>query len=568
MDVGTLRVDPRRRDAYVGERRLELRPREFDLLAALARDPGVVWSRDDLLSSVWGTDFPGETRTVDVHVSELRRKLGEDGPPIETVKGVGYRLVPPAARAAGVSTLRGRIGAALLGFGLVTLLAVGGTLWVALRDLHRDAALGSLAELTVPYASQARQRFPLELLRPSVRGERAGADVLREYRESRQGRLASEAFESFVAEAQEEIEAAGISVLLISDGSTVVRDPVSGAIETLATAPQLEVPELRGTVQTGTAEVEGIGEVLYAATLIREPLLDRAVPTLVLAREDNSARLATEDLVRALTVAALFLLVIGIPLALGLSRSVTGPLHRLAAASDTVAAGRIPEPLPITGPAEVAEASAAFNAMATEVDATRQAQRQLLADVRHDLRTPLTVIAGFSQALRDGTASGEAAERAATAIADEAGRLERMLADLDHLTVAGCRGAAAARRPAGWPGHRPGHRRTVRRRSRIAWTVAGLDSRPSRRAGRSSLVGDRDVLDRILGNVVANALAHAPSPGGHIELEVRSVGVADAPIGGPGGWAGTGRSAPGRPRRRTRHPRGRPPPRLRSLLPG
>jgi DNA-binding response OmpR family regulator len=95
MDVGTLRVDPRRREAYVGDRRLELRPREFDLLAALARDPGVVWSRDDLLSSVWGTDFPGETRTVDVHISELRRKLGDDGPPIETVKGVGYRLVPP-----------------------------------------------------------------------------------------------------------------------------------------------------------------------------------------------------------------------------------------------------------------------------------------------------------------------------------------------------------------------------------------------------------------------------------------------------------------------------------------
>jgi DNA-binding response OmpR family regulator len=95
MDVGELRVDPRRREAYVGDDRLELRPREFDLLAALARDPGVVWSRDDLLSSVWGTDFPGETRTIDVHISELRRKLGADAPPIETVKGVGYRLVPP-----------------------------------------------------------------------------------------------------------------------------------------------------------------------------------------------------------------------------------------------------------------------------------------------------------------------------------------------------------------------------------------------------------------------------------------------------------------------------------------
>jgi DNA-binding winged helix-turn-helix (wHTH) protein len=48
-----------------------------------------------LLEDVWGTDFPGETRTVDVHVGEVRRKLGSDGPPIETLRGVGYRLVPP-----------------------------------------------------------------------------------------------------------------------------------------------------------------------------------------------------------------------------------------------------------------------------------------------------------------------------------------------------------------------------------------------------------------------------------------------------------------------------------------
>ena len=96
MSVGELRIDPRRREATIGDRRLELRPREFDLLAALARDPGVVLTRDVLLESVWGTDFPGETRTVDVHVGEVRRKLGDDGPTIETVRGVGYRLVPPA----------------------------------------------------------------------------------------------------------------------------------------------------------------------------------------------------------------------------------------------------------------------------------------------------------------------------------------------------------------------------------------------------------------------------------------------------------------------------------------
>jgi len=94
VHVGELHIDPRRREAAVGSRRLDLRPREFDLLWALARDPGVVWTRDQLLESVWGTDFSGETRTVDVHVSAVRAKLGEAAPEIETIKGVGYRLVP------------------------------------------------------------------------------------------------------------------------------------------------------------------------------------------------------------------------------------------------------------------------------------------------------------------------------------------------------------------------------------------------------------------------------------------------------------------------------------------
>lgn len=95
FEVGSLRVDPRRRDAWVGARRLALRPREFDLLAALARDPGVVMTRDMLLEDVWGTDFPGETRTVDVHVAEVRKALAPDGPEIETARGYGYRMVPP-----------------------------------------------------------------------------------------------------------------------------------------------------------------------------------------------------------------------------------------------------------------------------------------------------------------------------------------------------------------------------------------------------------------------------------------------------------------------------------------
>ena len=99
LEVGTLRIDPRRRYVTVDGRPVELRAREFDLLVALARDPGIVHTRDALLERVWETDFSGETRTVDVHVAELRKKLGEAGPRIETVRGVGYRMAPPARAA-------------------------------------------------------------------------------------------------------------------------------------------------------------------------------------------------------------------------------------------------------------------------------------------------------------------------------------------------------------------------------------------------------------------------------------------------------------------------------------
>ena len=94
ITAGALRIDPRRREASVAGAPLDLTAREFDLLAALARDPGVVLTRDALLESVWGTDYRGETRTVDMHVSTLRGKLGDQGPLIETVRGVGYRLLP------------------------------------------------------------------------------------------------------------------------------------------------------------------------------------------------------------------------------------------------------------------------------------------------------------------------------------------------------------------------------------------------------------------------------------------------------------------------------------------
>jgi len=95
LRVGDIEVDVARHRASKGGTALELKPKEFDLLAFLARNKGLVFSRDQLLEKVWGYDFAGDTRTVDVHVRWLRQKIETDpnNPRyLVTVRGTGYKL--------------------------------------------------------------------------------------------------------------------------------------------------------------------------------------------------------------------------------------------------------------------------------------------------------------------------------------------------------------------------------------------------------------------------------------------------------------------------------------------
>ncbi len=93
VEVGDLIVDLDRREVTAGNNQVALRTKEFDLLAVLAQNPGIVLTRERLLEIAWGYDFPGETRTVDVHVAHLRKKLAGAKTQIETISGVGYKLV-------------------------------------------------------------------------------------------------------------------------------------------------------------------------------------------------------------------------------------------------------------------------------------------------------------------------------------------------------------------------------------------------------------------------------------------------------------------------------------------
>lgn len=92
LRIGTLEMNTNEHTVVCGGERIQLTLKEYELLLTFLQNPRRVFTRDQLLSMVWGADFAGETRTVDVHIGTLRTKLGPCGSYIETVRGVGYRL--------------------------------------------------------------------------------------------------------------------------------------------------------------------------------------------------------------------------------------------------------------------------------------------------------------------------------------------------------------------------------------------------------------------------------------------------------------------------------------------
>jgi DNA-binding response OmpR family regulator len=93
IQLDGLEIDTAGREVRVHGHAVEMRPKEFDLLQTLARSPGVVFDRDRLIHLVWGYDYVGDTRTIDVHIAGLREKIRDSAVRIQTVWGVGYKLV-------------------------------------------------------------------------------------------------------------------------------------------------------------------------------------------------------------------------------------------------------------------------------------------------------------------------------------------------------------------------------------------------------------------------------------------------------------------------------------------
>lgn len=92
IEAAGIEIIPKRHEVYVNTKKIDLTVKEYELLKLFITHPGIVFTRDELLNLIWGTEYDGETRTVDVHIRTLRQKLDEEQDHIETIRGVGYRF--------------------------------------------------------------------------------------------------------------------------------------------------------------------------------------------------------------------------------------------------------------------------------------------------------------------------------------------------------------------------------------------------------------------------------------------------------------------------------------------
>ena len=230
-------------------------------------------------------------------------------------------------------------------------------------------------------------------------------------------------------------------------------------------------------------------------------------------REPTALDFFRDSFLQPLVWAGVIAFLLSILLAAWIARSVARPLQQLAAATESVAQGDFDQHLPLAGPQEVRRVAASFNSMGEQVQAGRQSQQDFVTNVSHDLRTPITSVSGWSQALLDGTAaSREEQHHAASVIYDEAERMKRLVDELLDL----------ARIESG----------------QLVLTLRAVDiglllsnvyqvlSPRSEALGLEMILkpqsvamvkGDPDRLTQVIANLVENALIYTPK-GGHIRL--------------------------------------------------
>lgn len=395
-----------------------------------------------------------------------------------------YILVTPVSPAyailpAMLETLRSRLMASYLLLIMALFLLFFGTL-IATTSLRRVRSFQTAIELNA-------------VARP----------VLAAIGRASQGRTTNEAFVKQLTEIADE---ANIRILWVDRSNfATLHDSDDGWAG--LTMPSETAPHQTTNLQESTHFYEANNGQLWVFYVPPEGEIGRTY--LIFAKMEPStgaflSGLLGQPLLQSLTISLLLAFV----LAALISRSIAKPLQRIAGAANEIAHGNYGETLPLEGPLEIRALANNFNQMAQQVQITQQAQRDFVANVSHDLKTPITSIQGWSQALLDGTADGEMVQSSAEIIHTESARMSRMVSQLLELE----------RLEAG--------QLTLKRKKFdvLVWLkgiVAPFLPRASEKRVTVDIVADSvdsfsadvDKLARAVGNLVDNAIRHTPSDG-------------------------------------------------------
>ena len=325
---------------------------------------------------------------------------------------------------------------------------------------------------------------------------------------------------------EEQAEKQEIRILLLTPRGQVLADTQGNwtgkqaKVDLDETLKDPKLPYIRGRLTTPGGDTQ-LYVALQAAPLhlaAESGESQRSVFVALLTSPRRGLRTILKDIASRFLQAGLVTLVISIILALLIARSIAKPLQRMTAATEEIARGNYDQTLDIISPDEVGRLAASFNAMVHEAKASRQAQRDFVANVSHELKTPLTSIQGFSQAILDGTADDEVSRhRAVEIISSEANCMSRLVDELLDLARI-----------------ESGQIKMLREAVDLAEVLDACVEKFALQAreGNVELVldvaivplvtGDKDRLAQVFTNLLTNALKHTP-PAGRVTIKAQEV---------------------------------------------
>lgn len=255
--------------------------------------------------------------------------------------------------------------------------------------------------------------------------------------------------------------------------------------------------------------------------------------TLVLAVPRSQALAIWSDFAKPFLWAGLVALAVSILIAVVLARSVYVPIRRVTNAAEEIARGNYEQQVPVDGPKEVKGLAKSFNQMSKQVKHSQQMLRDFVADVSHELRSPLTSIKGFAQAMVDGTAKGKEAQlKAATVIEDESKRMMRLVEELLEFSRLESGQVTMVKEPVDLKELLQQCHEIFSMHAEEKGIKLKTDIEPS-----PPVIGDIDRLEQVFSNLLDNALKHTPADGEvsitarHPNPNIAEISIADT---GPG----------------------------------